>query len=210
MTAIIRSLFRRGGRITKRLLEKLSLRLPLPGRTPKKETPKPAAVYLTDALVERDGLVIRILSSERLRLDEPYLDLASFVENQNPQTDSTDSAAESLKPERIDETYREWIAPLLKLPHDTSFEDLKLEIEKLLTDHPKGDLHFPLKNYLRALPHNPDDFTAWAHRCGVSGQPSLQVLQTLAGQQTKTEDTSTPPEILIYVATDAYLTNEPG
>jgi len=206
MTVMIRAWFRRGGRFTKRLLEKLSLRLPLLEHAPKKAMPQAAGVYLTDALVKRDGLVIRILSSERVRLDERYVDLARPVEKEHTETDSTGSASEeSLKPARIDETYREWIAPLLNLPHDRTVEELKLEVEKLLAGHPNVALHFPLKTYLRALSRNADDLTALAHRCSVSNQPSLQLLQALAGQKTKAEDISNPPEILIYIATEAYL-----
>lgn len=208
MTEMLRTLFRRGGRITRRLLEKLSHRLALPGSAPPKDTPQQAAVnYLTDALVERDRLVIRVRSRERVRLDDLHLDLALSAERQDTQTDG---AAEALKPERIDETYREWIAPLLNLPRDATFEELKVEVEKLLADHPGAHLHFPLKNYLRSLPRNTDDLRAWAHRCSASGEPSLQVLQALTGQQTKAENISKPPEILIHAATEAYLTKEFG
>lgn len=209
MTELIRTLFRRGGRITRRLLEKLSLRLALPGSARSTDTPRqPALDYLTDALVERDGLVIRVLCSERVRLDDRYLDLASSAERQDTRTGG--AAAEALKAERVDETYREWIAPLLNLPRDATFEELTAEVEKLLADRPWASLHFPLKNYLRSLSRNTDDLRAWAHRCSVSGEPSLQVLQALTGQQAKAENVSKPPEILIHAATEAYLTKEFG
>jgi hypothetical protein len=205
MTAIIRSWFwrLRAAPITKRLLDKLLLRLSL---RRKEETPKPPHDYLTDALVEREGLIIRIQSSERVRLDERYLDISMLRESGD---DQTGSAVETLKPKRIDENYREWIAPLLRLPHDTTFEQIKLEVEKLLKNSSGAKLHFPLKNYMQSLTHNADALNAWAHRCSASSQPSIQLLHTLAGEPSKPEDIADPVEGATHLSSDqAYLTDE--
>ncbi|HYO64334.1 MAG TPA: hypothetical protein VER08_11935 [Pyrinomonadaceae bacterium] len=131
----------------------------------------PGEAFATNALAERGGRVVRLVSRDVVRLDAPYRDLSTPATEDQPAP-------------RADETYAEWLAPLARLPHDATADDVRRAVESLAgfrEDAPP--LHFPLEDYLRALSAEADNLVGRTHLCRATRRPSLNFLLARAGRQ---------------------------
>jgi hypothetical protein len=124
--------------------------------------------------------------------DEPLTDVGVRRDGRELRVLSSD-------PVRFELEYREWIAPLMKLPPDATPEALREAIHALPGFDERGQMFFPLEVYRQSLPQRAGVAIEWAHYCRASRQPAIDLLLARVGQEATTAHVVDSSVLLLYV-----------
>jgi hypothetical protein len=126
--------------------------------------------------------------------DEPLTDASVRRDGRELRLLSSD-------PVRFELEYREWIAPLMKLPPDATAEALREAIHALPGFDERGQMFFPLEVYRQSLPRRVGVAVEWAHYCRASRQPAIDLLLARVGQAAATAHIVDTSVLLLYART---------